>query len=79
MWPIGWTPQSSYTRDKRWRSCVAIKANPLRGGHAKPKGLLCMMEGSQAVERRRWGDTAQPSEKGGGCGYNLTSHSVTSG
>jgi hypothetical protein len=38
---------------KRWRCGVAIKANPLRGGGAKPTGLLCI-GGSRAVERRVW-------------------------
>jgi|SRR5215212_3366791 hypothetical protein len=41
MWPIGWTPPRYYDRSQMgWRSGATIKANPLRSGGAKPKGLL---------------------------------------
>jgi hypothetical protein len=46
IWHIGWKPTSWYdSSHKRWRSGAAIKANPLRGGDAKPMGLF---------QRERW-------------------------
>jgi len=49
---------------KGWRCGVAIKANPLRSGGAKPMGLLCM-GGSRAVEQRR-GNNAPSLVRGKG-------------
>jgi hypothetical protein len=46
---------------KRIRVCAARRANPSRGGGAKPKGLLEQLGGSRAVEQQqRWGNNAPP-------------------
>ena len=45
----------------RWRLGAAIKANPLRGGGAKPKGLFLRRTGSRATERW-WAHYSTPRE-----------------
>jgi hypothetical protein len=66
MWPIGCRTPSCYDHShKCWRSGVAIKANPSRGGDAKPRDLLLRRAGSRAVERQRRGNEAPLLERRG--------------
>ena len=61
---------------KRIRVALARRANPSRGGDAKPMGLLEHLGGSRAVEQQRWGNDAPPLEgRGCGCGPILATPS----
>jgi hypothetical protein len=63
-WPIGWTPPRYYDRNKRWRSGATIKANPLRSGGAKPKGLLPSWEEVAGLSNGDSGATMLRPQKG---------------